>query len=230
MNPIGVGARALRYWETRQAAVANNLANASTPGFKSERVFARLLQDASMEVDSGTDFSAGAVNETGRPLDVALMGEGFLVAESGSQTRWLRGGSLALDSEGLLVDPDGRPVLGEHGRIVLTPGEVEITSIGEVLVDGEVQARLRLERPRPGSESPLREGAGLWVPTGGVERIEEGDLRVRQGHLEESNVNTVSAMVEMIEIQRAYSAVQRSMITEDDVMQTITTEIGRVSG
>ena len=72
MKPGGVGAQALRYWEARQAAAAHNLANVSTPGFKGERVFARALADASIEIASAADFSDGAVTPTARPLDVAV--------------------------------------------------------------------------------------------------------------------------------------------------------------
>ena len=93
---------------------------------------------------------------------------------------------------------------------------------------GAEHARLRIERPRGGSESLERDGANLWVPTTRPERLEEGDIRVRQGHLEESNVDPVGALVEMIEIQRAFTAVQRSMITKDGIMQTLTNDIGRV--
>ena len=229
MTPEGIGARTLRYWEIRQAATANNLANASTPGFKAERVFARLLDDASILIDSGTDFSAGSLNPTGRPLDVALIGDGFLVVETPGGPRWLRGGSLSLSADGELLDAGGRLVLGEQGHIVLPPGKIEITSIGEILVDGTEHARLRIERPRGGGSASLeREGANLWVRSARVERLGEGEIRVRQGHLEESNVDPVGSLVEMIEIQRAYTAVQRTLITEDSIMQTIANEIGRV--
>lgn len=227
MNTGPVGASALRYWEHRQAAVANNLANASTTGFKSERVFARLLDDATMQVASATDFTDGQTAPTGRPLDVALVGEGFLVVESEEGLRWSRGGSLTLGAEGELIDSSGRAVLGEQGTIVLPPGTIEITPAGRVLVDGEEFDRLRIERPREGGALE-RAGANLWVPSGPVDTDPEGHVRVEQGYLEESNVNTVSAMVEMIEIQRAYTAVQRSLITADGVMDTIANQIGRV--
>jgi flagellar basal body rod protein FlgG len=229
MSPQGIGPKALRYWEAKQAAVANNLANASTPGFKGERVFARYLQDAQFQVDSGSDFGAGSVNPTGRPLDVALVGEGFLVVEGPAGPRWLRGGSLEVDPNGTLRDGQGHAVLGEQGRIVVPPGDIEITSIGEVLVDGELHGRMLIERPAPGID-PTREGSSLWVPSAGAQRVGEGDVKVRQGHIEGSNVDPIRAMVEMIEIQRAYTAVQKSMLTEDDVMGTITSEIGRVAG
>ena len=107
---------------------------------------------------------------------------------------------------------------------------VEITGMGEVLVDGAQHARLRLERPPGGSVSLERDGANLWVPTDRAERLDEAQVKVRQGHLEESNVDPVGALVEMIEIQRAYTSVQRSLITEDGIMETLTNTIGRVTG
>src|SRR5690606_30697607 len=67
-------ARALRYWETRQQVLAHNLANVDTPGFKGERVFARLVEDRLVEAHSATDMSTGPLSPTGRPLDLALEG------------------------------------------------------------------------------------------------------------------------------------------------------------
>lgn len=223
----GIGARALRYWESRQAVSANNLANVSTPGFKAERVFARLLSDASLVMESGTDFSSGALNPTGRPLDVALVGDGFLVVQTAEGPRWTRGGSLSLNSAGTLVDSGNHPVLGAHGEIVLPNGVVEINNSGGISVDGVSVDQLLLERPRT-SVQLERAGGNLWLRSDEFEEVAEDQIQVRQGQLEDSNVNSIMAMVEMIEIQRAYSAVQRSIITADEVMHTITTEIGRV--
>ncbi len=222
-----VGAQALRYWELRQAAAANNLANVSTPGFKAERVFARLLGEASVVADSETDFSPGALTPTGRTLDVALAGDGFFVVETSDGPRWTRGGSFQLDPTGTLVDAAGRPVLGENGALVVPPGEVQIGGDGTVSVDGAPVGRLRIQRPAGGAV-PRRAGGGDWIPTDEVADVPREEAQVRQGYLEDSNVDPVGALVEMIEIQRAYAAVQRSMVTADEVMQTITTQIGRV--
>jgi len=225
----GISARALRYWETKQAVSANNLANLSTPGFKAERVFAQLLDEASLTARSMTDFSEGALNPTGRPLDVALVGDGFIVLQTDEGPRWSRGGSLSLTADGVLVDGAGHALVGEHGDIVLpSGGAIEITQGGEVLVDGSLVDRLVLQRSTVAG-GPERAGGNLWIPTAQSERVPAGALVLKQGHLEESNVDAVGAMVEMIEIQRAYQAVQRSMITQDEAHHTITAQVGRLS-
>jgi len=229
MKAPGTGLRALRYWEARQAALANNLANVSTPGFKAERVFARLLDERTAIVEGATDFSAGTLNATGRPLDVALIGDGFLVVETPQGRRWTRVGALSLDDTGALVDGAGHRVLGTSGPLVLPPGRVEVGLDGSVKVNGDRVGSLLVERSTD-SAPLLREGSNLWLPSAGKEAAPTGEVQVRQGQLEESNVDPVTALVEMIEIQRAYSAVQRSMRTADGAMETITTRIGRVGG
>jgi flagellar basal-body rod protein FlgF len=225
---IGPGAEALRYWQRRQEVVSNNLANASTPGFKAERVFARLLQGAESPVATqGTDFSEGSIADTGRPLDLALNGDGFLVVQTDGGERYVRGGSFRLDESGALVTEDGHPVLGDGGALVLPPGQVSVQGDGTVQVDGAAVGRLRVERPRG---TPTREGTSLWRTDGPGEQLPPERVDIRQGHLEESNVDPVSALVEMIEIQRAYGAIQRSIQASDGIMQTITSDIGRVQG
>ncbi|HSW31132.1 MAG TPA: flagellar hook-basal body protein [Longimicrobiales bacterium] len=223
---IGASVRALRYWERRQEVVANNLANVSTPGFKGERVFARLL-DGGPEAASATDPTRGALSRTGRPLDLALEGDGFLVVRTDLGERYLRGGSFTVDAGGTVVTSEGHPLLGENGPLTLPPGEIVVERDGTLLVDGAVIGRLRVEEA---SAPPLREGANLWEPQGAGLAVAPGDVRMRSGHLEESNVDPVRALVEMIEVQRAYGAVHRSVLAADDVMQTITSEIGRVGG
>ena len=221
--------QAFRYWETRQEVVANNLANASTPGFKGDRVFARLLAETGgVEPESRTDLRPGALTATGRPLDLALDGEGFMVVQTQAGERLVRGGAFQLDVSRTVVDPDGNPLLGDSGPIVLPEGgEFEFSPRGEVRVDGSVVARLRMVRLEEGS-TLSREGSLQFRVDGETSPLEEGDVRVRQGHLEESNVGTVESMVEMIEIQRAYSALQRSVLVLDGVMDRISNDIGKV--
>jgi flagellar basal body rod protein FlgG len=219
--------QAFRYWEQKQDAVAHNLANASTPGFKGERVFARLLEGAGVEPQGATDLRQGAMRGTSRPLDLALDGEGFMVVDTPAGERLLRGGSFQLDVSRTVVDPDGNPLLGDSGPIMLPEGEFEVTPRGEIRVDGSTVATLRIESL--GDNATLRrEGGLLFRVDGKTSPVEEGDVKIRQGHLEESNVDPVGAMVDMIEIQRAYSALQRSVLVMDGVMDRISNDLGKV--
>lgn len=231
MEPKGLvnGANALRYWQARQQVVANNLANAETHGFKGERVFARLLGDK-VAPEAATDFRQGALTPTERPLDVALEGDGFFVVQTEAGERLSRGGSLRLDDGGRIVDGLGNVLLGEHGPMVVPQGSGEVTigESGEVQVDGVRLDRLRVELPGQGTNL-FHEAGALFRAEGEMTSIEAADRRVRQGHLEASNVGTLDSMVDMINIQRAYAAVHNSLQVADGVMDTIANQIGRLS-
>lgn len=225
-NGMMQAARALQYWERRQEVVSNNLANADTNGFKAERVFARMLGEAGPVADTSTDRSAGSLRPTGSPLDIALGGQGFLVVETPQGERLSRGGAFRLDEQSRIVDANGNALLGEGGAIVAQGGSITIDAGGRVSVDGKEVGRLRVETVAP--DAPLEHaGANLFVTDAPREPVDDGARLVRQGHLEDSNVNTVGSMVDMISIQRAYSAVQRAMTTLDDVRGTVTNELGK---
>ncbi len=222
IDPMRATARALAYWERRQEIASNNLANTETPGFKGQRVFAQLLDGVAPTAGVVDDLTAGVSRDTGRPLDLALDGAGFLVVETPDGTALRRGGSLSLDDTGTLVDSAGRAVLGEDGPIVLPPGKTNIAPDGEVTVDGEVVARLRLETAEPGTLERI--GNGLWQSG----TREPADLMVRQGALEGSNVAALDGLMEMLEVQRNYAAIQKGVITLDEVLDTIANRIGRI--
>jgi len=225
-NGLTAAAGALRYWERKQEITAHNLANATTDGFKAERAFAELLGEATPVARARTDMAGGTLRQTGNALDVALEGDAFLVVGTPQGERFSRGGALRLDDARRLVDHEGHPVLGDHGEIVLPPGaRVDLAADGTLGVDGRAVARLRLERA--GSTTLAREGTGLFVPDAGRAPAAPGTVRVRQGSLEESNVNPIGALVEMIVAQRAYASVQKAVTTMDAVRGTATTELGR---
>jgi flagellar basal body rod protein FlgG len=223
IDPMRATARALAYWERRQEIASNNLANTETPGFKGQRVFAQLLDGAAPTAGVVDDMTAGVIRETGRPLDLAVEGAGFLVVETADGTALRRGGSLSLDESGTLVDSAGRAVLGAEGPIVLPPGEVEVGPGGEVTVDGEAVARLRVETAA--ADTLERIGDGLWQSGA---REAAGEATVRQGALEGSNVETLDGLMEMLEVQRNYAAIQKGVITLDEVLETIANRIGRI--
>jgi flagellar basal body rod protein FlgG len=226
LNGMNSAAAALRYWERKQDVVANNLANVSTDGFKAQHVFGTLIGGMSPLAQATSDLSTGNLNDTGNPTDLAIRGDGFLVVKAENGERYLRGGSMRIDEKHRLVNADGLPLLGEKGPIKLGAGPFTIGKDGEVTQNGSVVDKLRMEMAPKGAELQ-REGDALWVPpaTRSVMKPETRDLR--QGVLEESNVNSITSMIDMVAIQRSFAAVQKSIQELDRSNQTVTTEIAK---
>lgn len=226
INGMTRAANALRYWERRQEIAANNLANANTQGFKAERAFARVLGDAIPVAEIATDHKAGALSPTGNPLDLALGGEGFFVVETPQGERLTRSGSFRLDADGRIVNQSGHALLGEGGPLVVTGGAVSVDAAGAVTVDGKEVGKLRVETVPAGTRM-AHQGGTLFVPDGARTPVPPEQRVVQQGFLEDSNVNTVGSMVDLISIQRSYSAVQKAMSTLDGIRSTISNELGK---
>jgi flagellar basal-body rod protein FlgF len=226
INGMIRAANALHYWERRQEIVANNLANAETTGFKGERVFARVVGDSIPVADTTTDLRAGAIRETGAPLDLAMDGDGYFVVDTPNGERLTRGGSFTLDTDGQVVDANGNALLGEGGPIVASSGTVEVDRSGAVRVNGTEVDRLRVETVPPNVEL-THEAGTLFLPDAARASQPPADRKVRQGALEESNVGTIDSMVDLISIQRAYAAVQRAVTTLDGIRETISNDLGK---
>ena len=213
----------------RQRVVANNLANASTPGFRQE-IFAvtpATLKDGSLEARAmargnvrGADMKAARVVPTGNPLDVALEGKALLAFQSPDRQGeiYSRRGDLRVAASGVLENGEGLAVLGESGApITVPPGfSISLAADGTVLASdpaapnaaAEAIDRIRLVNPEG---SPLAKGIDsfLKVPGGGV-LPPDPTARLKSGALEMSNVETADTLVQMIEAQRAFE--QRAKI------------------
>ena len=233
----------MRYEELRMDVVANNLANAATPGYKLNRIgintafeadiqggiletpqvqLARILSEDTTEAPLmiythyATDFSQGTLRHTENSLDVALEGSGFFVVQhpDGSQ-RYTRDGHFQLDTNGQLTTLLGWPVVGQNGPIQLTQGDIKIGLQGQVAVAGTIIDTLRLEDVPQGTQL-TRDGRNLFFTTGGaMGRLVPANTEVRQGYLEESNVDTVREMVRMIEAYRNYEGYQKAIESFD---------------
>lgn len=225
INGLIRAANALHYWERRQEIAANNLANADTAGFKAERVFARIIGDQIPVADTTTDLSVGTLTTTGNPLDLALEDGAFFVVETPQGEMLSRGGAFSLDPQGRIVDQSGNPLLGDGGEIIPPAGSIEIDGGGVLRVDGLELARLRVETVPPDVEMTHVEGT-LFLPDPARAEQPAAERKVRQGHIEGSNVNTVDSLVDLISIQRNYQAVQRAVTTIDDIRGRIS-ELGR---
>lgn len=217
-------------------AVANNIANASTTGFRREGVvfseYIRRLEDApslSMAHASARhlDLSEGGLTRTGAAFDMAIRGEGFFLLATPEGQRLTRAGSFTPDAGGILRTGDGHALLDAGGaEIVLDPaaGPVALAEDGTLSAGGAPVAQVGLWRPV--DPLALRHVAGtMFDPGGAVEPAEGG--RLLQGFLEESNVEPVSEIARMITVQRAYELGQSFLEAEDGRVRGLIQTLGR---
>jgi len=209
-------AAALRMLERRQAVLANNLANISTRGFKAEAPFARVLDGALAVADASLDPSQGPLSPTRNPLDLAVRGDGFFVVQTPSGERMVRDGTFALDANRRLVDLQGNPVLAEGGALTLPVGRIDVDVTGLVSVDGIALQRLRLERVAQVG-ALQHEGGTRFVPDATRMSVPVDQRDIRQGFVEESNVNAMTTMTEMLDVLQRYRSAQTAMSTLESV-------------
>ena len=215
-----------------QATNSHNLANANTVGFKSDLdefkslpVYGPAMASRVYSEDSraGTNLNAGSIMTTGRELDVAIQGEGWLAVQAADgQEAYTRAGDLRVDSAGLLTTGAGHPVLGNGGPIAIPPAaKVEIGADGgiTVLSPGDpATAPLLVDRIRlvnPPKEAMEKRLDGLMGVKPGTEVVADANVRVISGALEGSNVNAVDSMVRMIQYARMFETQSKLMQQAD---------------
>mgnify|MGYP006270563421 FL=1 len=221
---------------------ANNIANASTTGFKAERMMLETNTDHRARhadgpdrvafVDDwamGRDFRQGALTPTNRPLDLALEGEGFFTLETGAGERFTRDGRFTLAEDGALSASDGARVLDEAGQpIFLDPaaGEITIASNGEVSQGGVPVARLGVVRfEQPGQL--MKSGENRYEAPEDAERVFENLAQVRQGYSEASNVRPIAEITTMMEVSRTYASVTKMIKDTDELSRKAIDRLGR---
>ncbi len=272
----------------RMDALANNIANVDTTGYKRdqpiEKAFPQLLlrrrndhrvhrlpisgtlpplgsYDTAPVVgrlgtgvemnELYTEFEQGAAKQTDSPFDMMLEGKGFFVVQTPYGERMTRNGSFILGPEGLLETQEGYPVLGEKGPIHIKLNNFVVDEDGKIFANADFQNdpnrlvsqrendwknRVEVDRLKIVNVDQMRylkkQGDSLYVDTkdSGPPKILQGAGRpkVRQGFLEASNVNPVTAMVQMIEVNRAYEANQKVIQSEDDATNKLVNEVMKV--
>ncbi|HEY1590127.1 MAG TPA: flagellar basal-body rod protein FlgF [Rhodanobacter sp.] len=217
-----------------QAANNANLANASTVGFRADLTAFQTQQVTGAGLPSrayatddsvGWDSTQGVLQTTGRPLDVAIQGQGWIAVQASDGTEaYTRAGDLHVDTSGLLMTAAGNPVLGDGGPITVPPetsmtigadGSVSIVPQGQPATTISVVGRMKLVNP---PSSQLTRGAdGLFrnnTPDTPVSA--DATVRLAPGALESSNVNIAESMANMIELARSYEVQVKAMKTAED--------------
>jgi flagellar basal-body rod protein FlgF len=235
---IYTSATAMREGILRQEINASNLANAGTTGFKRDRLFIQELTAAqtgsattdplSKDIGKWTEFSAGAYMPTSAPLDFSLQGKGFFVVSDGQSEFYTRDGHFERNSEGQLVDVQGRLVQGEGGNITLPAGLVSASSDGSLSVDGVNVDRLRVVNFDNPQTLQKAAGSAFAKSAQTAADVPVENPVVRQGFLESSNVDAVKEMVEMIATARNYEINAKLLTAQDDTLRQTVGELGRV--
>ena len=214
--------------------VANNIANISTTGFRREgTVFAehvyRMAEEPSLSMPHATgrvvDLSQAGLTMTGAAFDFAIQGEGFFLIETPQGNSLTRAGSFTPNEAGELVTADGNRLLDAGGAPVFVPpgSAVSMAEDGTLSAGGTPLAQIGLWQPA--DPMSLRHQSGTLFAAGDLEPVEIG--RVFQGFLEESNVNPVSEIARMIEVQRAYELGQKFLDAEDSRARGVIETLGR---
>lgn len=227
----------------RQDSLANDLANASTPGYKpdisSQASFGDLLLSNSATgqvvgslgvgvhiAQTHTDLTQGPVESTGQPLDLALEGPGFLAVQTPQGTRYTRNGQLAVDAQGRLVTATGNAVLDPLGKPVAVAGhstDLAVARDGTITAGGKRLGAVAIVSLKGATKI----GDNLFT---GAPGARPAGTTVTQGSLEGSGVNPASVMLDMIVSLRAYEASQRVIRSIDETLRRGIDSAGSVGG
>jgi len=239
---IYTAATGARHILEQQATTSNNLANATTTGFRAQLdsfravpVVSDGLPTRTFVVDNtvGSDFRAGAMQTTGRALDVALRGDGFIAVQSadGSEA-YTRNGSLKVNENGMLQTSNGLTLAGENGPIAIPPDtSVAIAADGTVSAIDTTQTKPgpsnvlgRIKLVNPDVKGLVRGDDGLFRNQSGLPADPDQNVRLADGTLEGSNVNPIDAMVNMIALGRSFE-MQMSLLKNEEANATKATQI-----
>lgn len=223
-------------------AVANNLANTGTSGFRAEHsMFRSVLTSAGGSAlnqainnfgvlgDTRFDLAQGNLEHTGNDTDLAIEGKGFFVVQTPKGVVYTRNGNFQVSPTGQLMTSQGDPVMGDKGILNVLGGKLTISPDGTLSINGAIAGRLKVVEFPAGTKLESLGETYYTAPNGTA--VAAKDTSVRQGMLESSNVNPVKSMVDLIMVQRAAEMMQRALtMFHTDINKTATQDLPRVSG
>lgn len=237
----------------KQDVIANNLANASTVGFRKEGLIISSFTDildrevegmeaVSSETMSGhqlqtatdinhrsaTHMSQGPLKETGSSFDFALDdgGKGMFTIKTARGIEFTRAGKFRLNNEGFLVTPDGSQLMGHNGPIRASGTDFKVADNGVVSVDGRQVDRILVSVFEDPADMKRAGSTGFSASTPRVRA--SSDFKIKQGYLEMANVNALQEMVGLMEVMRNFEANQKALSSNDQRLQKAVTELGKV--
>jgi len=234
----------------RQQAIAHDVANLDTPGFKQVLTslddfkltqilktnpnamadpvsYLGLLGLGVESVKDSTDFSQGGLQDTGNEFDLAISGEGFFRVKTPAGERYTRDGRFIKDALGNLTTVDGNQVLNSSGQpIKLTDGETVIAPDGTITVNGVAAGQIGVASFKEPKNELTRDGENTFTSTGAPTGTEKGPIS--QGFLEMSNANPTQLMTQLVEVSRSYEAAQQMVQNQDELLGKTIASLGRI--
>ncbi len=231
--------------QMRLDILTNNLANVNTVGFKEDKLYFHLpdkeedrmpqktegfvMSPPAQPYETRTDFTPSALRPTDNVLDLAIKGEGFFCVQTPEGKNYTRRGDFSLTKNGNLITKEGYQVLGEDGEIILKGKNIAVNDAGEISVDGNLVDKLKVV----GIEKPhmLKKISGTLFASQDGQAVEKEieNVKVKQGFLENSGVNGVRTMTEMIDVLRGYESYQKVIHFLSDVSKKSINEVGRLA-
>jgi flagellar basal-body rod protein FlgF len=211
-------------------AIAQNIANVSTPAYKSERV---LFEEYLVSAGDGTtvtyandtgvkrDFTPGRLERTGNDLDIGFSGDGYFVVETADGNLYSRIGHFQLDNERNIVTGAGDKVLGEDGEPIALGAKatnVTIARDGTISSDAGPVGRIMVVTFEK-EANLVKQGGGLFASNDVPIELEPEETKLHQGMLESSNVDPILEMTRMIDVLRSYQSTQRLQQTDHDLQR-----------
>lgn len=213
---IYTAARGLNSRMKNLEVVANNLANLNTTGFKREIPFSEIInQYGKVEISKATDYKQGNLVETSNPLDLAISGDGFFVVQTGQGPQLTRNGKFSLSDEGFIVTQDGNKVLGSDGAININKLTIDkdkqltISQNGVIKYGKDILGSLLIGKMNNPEQSDRTSGVNFSTDNDGFQIAPAGDYEVKQGYLEESNINPIQEMEAMIRLNSEYDSAHK---------------------
>ena len=227
-------ARGMDYSRKNIEAVANNIANMNSTGYKKEGDFQQILNSVGKtEVRQIRDYSQGNLVSTESPLDLAIKGNGFFEVNTPNGIELTRNGKFQISDDGFLVDSEGNKVMGSQGEINFSNSmlnenqKITIDRSGEIKIGDQIVDVLKISAPANLQDLEKTGASNYTSQSGDYVPVSEDNFSVLSGYVEESNVNPVIEMEKMIQINKDYEASQKVVNAIDSSLDRLK-EVGRV--
>jgi len=225
---IEIGSRILTRSRLDSEISAQNMTNMLTPGYKALRLFSDVILSETITRDAyseAVDLSFGKVTNTGSPLDLAIVGNGFFTVKAGDRVLYTRNGQFSRDPDGRIVTAQGHALQSRSGDVITQSADIVVNADGTILEGGTAIGRLSIAHVADPADIRSVGGGLFEMAPGKVDEL--ASPKVQQGAIEASNVSSASEMLSLMGALRRAESGQRLIQTYDDLMGKVVTAFGQ---